>query len=277
MRADGPRCGKAPIVLGTIDTVRFDRRLEHTYSATRQTPRLKYPQKSVIEAQSLENLPMPDLIVFGTGDVAQLADFYFTNDSDSRVVAFTVDGALLKQDSFCGKPVVPFEEISQHYPANRHAFFAAVGYAKLNKVRAEKIAVARSQGYRIASYVSSKATVFSDFKTGENVFILEDNTIQPFTRIGDNVTLWSGNHIGHHSVIEDDCFIASHVVVSGGVRIGAGTFVGVNVTIRDRVQIGQRCVLGAGSLILSDAPDESVFSPGATERSKVPSSRLRGI
>jgi sugar O-acyltransferase (sialic acid O-acetyltransferase NeuD family) len=220
---------------------------------------------------------MSDLVVFGTGDIAELADFYFANDSESRVVAFTVDGAFLKQDSFCGKPVVPFEELSQHYPAHRHAFFAAVSYTKLNKVRAEKVATARSQGYRIASYVSSKATVFSDFKAGENVFILEDNTIQPFARIGNNVTLWSGNHIGHHSVIEDDCFITSHVVISGGVRIGAGSFVGVNVTIRDHVKIGQRCVLGAGSLILADTPDESVFSPGATERAKIPSSRLRRI
>jgi sugar O-acyltransferase (sialic acid O-acetyltransferase NeuD family) len=220
---------------------------------------------------------MSDLIVFGTGDVAQLADFYFSNDSDRRVVAFTVDGAFLKQDSFCGKPVVPFEEISQHYPTTRHAFFVALGYAKVNRVRGEEVGAGRGQGYRIAFYVSSKATIFYDFKAGENVFILEDNTIQPFVRIGNNVTLWSGNHVGHHSVIEDDCFIASHVVISGGVRIGAGTFVGVNVTIRDRVQIGQRCMLGAGSLILADAADESVFSPGSTERSKVPSSRLRGI
>jgi hypothetical protein len=37
---------------------------------------------------------MSDLIVFGTGDVAQLADFYFANDSDKRVVAFTVGGAF---------------------------------------------------------------------------------------------------------------------------------------------------------------------------------------
>jgi sugar O-acyltransferase (sialic acid O-acetyltransferase NeuD family) len=220
---------------------------------------------------------MRELVVFGTGDIAELADFYFANDSDHRVVAFTVDGAFLKEDSFCRKPVVPFEEISGKYPADRHAFFAAVSYTKLNRVRAEKVAAARLLGYRIASYVSSKATFFPNFQPGENAFILEDNTIQPFARIGVNVTLWSGNHIGHHSVIEDNCFVASHVVVSGGVRIGAGSFVGVNVTIRDHVRIGQRCVLGAGSLILSDAPDESVFSPGATERSKVPSSRLRGI
>ena len=50
---------------------------------------------------------------------------------------------------------------------------------------------------------------------GDNCFILEDNTVQPFVTIGNNVTLWSGNHIGHDSVIEDDCFISSHVVVSG--------------------------------------------------------------
>lgn len=220
---------------------------------------------------------MSELIVFGAGDIAELANFYFSNDSSHSVVAFTVDGAFLKQETFCGKPVVPFEEVTRHYAAERYAFFVALSYAKLNQLRAEKVRAGRSLGYRIASYVSSKATVFSDFKAGENALILEDNTIQPFARIGNNVTLWSGNHIGHHSVIEDDCFITSHVVVSGGVHIGTGSFVGVNVTIRDHVKIGQRCVLGAGSLILTDAPDESVFSPGATERSKVPSSRLRGI
>jgi sugar O-acyltransferase (sialic acid O-acetyltransferase NeuD family) len=220
---------------------------------------------------------MSELVVFGTGDIAELADFYFFHDGDDRVVAFTVDGAFLKEGSFCRKPVVPFEELSTRFPADRHAFFAAVSYTKLNKLRTEKVEAARSLGYRIASYVSSRATVFSGFKAGENAFILEDNTIQPFAQIGSNVTLWSGNHVGHHSVIEDNCFVASHVVISGGVRIGSNSFVGVNVTIRDHVSIGKRCVLGAGSLILADAPDESVFAPGATERAKVPSSRLRGI
>ncbi len=91
------------------------------------------------------------------------------------------------------------------------------------------------------------------------------------------MTLWSGNHIGHHSVIEDDVFLASHVVVSGGVRIGQGSFVGVNVTIRDRVTIGRQCVLGAGALVLEDQPDFSVVAPRGSERSAVPSHRLRKL
>lgn len=220
---------------------------------------------------------MASLVVFGIGDIAELAEFYFRHDSNHRVSAFTVDGAYVKEQNFCGKPVIPFEKVAEAFPPDSHEFFAAVSYTKLNTLRAEKVAAAKWVGYRVAHYLSSKANVFPGFQAGENCFILEDNTIQPFAKLGTNVTLWSGNHIGHHATIDDNCFITSHVVVSGGVHIGANTFVGVNATIRDHVRIGQRCVVGAGSVILSDADDESVFSPGATERARVPSSRLRGL
>ena len=62
--------------------------------------------------------------------------------------------------------------------------FVAVGYSKVNAVRAEKFAAARAKGYRIATYLSSRATIFAGFEPKENCFILEDNTIQPFASIG---------------------------------------------------------------------------------------------
>jgi sugar O-acyltransferase (sialic acid O-acetyltransferase NeuD family) len=217
------------------------------------------------------------IIIFGDGDIAELADFYFTHDSAFDVAAFTVDEAYLKRDEFRGRPVVPFEKIAELYPPEQYLLFVALSYAKLNGLRADRVAAAKAKGYRLASYLSSRATVFPGFELGENCFILEDNTIQPFARIGSNVTLWSGNHIGHHSIIEDDVFVASHVVVSGGVKIGHGSFVGVNVTLRDHVTIGERCVLGAGALVLEDQPDLSVVAPRGTERAKIPSTRLRGI
>ncbi|WP_454732090.1 MULTISPECIES: acetyltransferase [Cupriavidus] len=217
------------------------------------------------------------LVIFGTGQIAELAWFYFTHDSDYQPVAFTVDRTYMDKESFLGLPVVPFEELRQHFsPADTDAF-VALSYAKLNMVRAKKVEEIRNAGYRTASYVSSRATVFPGFEPAGNCFILEDNTIQPFVQIGDNVTFWSGNHIGHHSVIEDNCFISSHVVISGGVRVGNGTFIGVNSTIRDHVSIGARCVIGAGSLITSDAEAEGVYTSPSSERSRVPSTRLRGL
>lgn len=217
------------------------------------------------------------LVIFGLSDIAQLAHFYFTRESDYEVVAFTVDKDYVQASNFCDLPVIEFESVASTYPPSDHDLFVAVSYSKLNAVRKEKYLVAKSLGYSIASFVSPRATVLTDERIGENCFILEDNTIQPFVTIGNNVTLWSGNHIGHHSVIRDHTFIASHVVISGGVDIGEQCFIGVNATLRDHIKVGDRCVIGAGALLLGDAEPEGVYIGSATERSRVPSRRLRGI
>lgn len=217
------------------------------------------------------------IVIFGIGEIAELADFYFTHDSAFEVVGFTVDAAYLKDPKFRGRPVVPFENVTQSFPPEDYGLFVAISYSGLNELRTARVAAARAAGYRLVSYVSSRATIFPGLEIEDNCFILEDNTIQPFARIGANVTLWSGNHIGHHSVIEDNVFVASHVVVSGGVKIGKGSFVGVNATFRDHVTIGEKCVIGAGALVLEDQPEFSVVAPRGTERSSVPSTRLRRI
>jgi sugar O-acyltransferase (sialic acid O-acetyltransferase NeuD family) len=222
-------------------------------------------------------MPTKKLVVFGSGDIGQLAHYYFTNDSDYDVVAFTVDAAYIKETTFCGVPVVPFEEISDQYPPTEYDLFVALSYAKLNQVRREKYLAAREKGYHIPSYISSHATVLNDGRIGENCFILEDNTIQPFVTIGNNVTLWSGNHIGHHSTINDHCFLASHIVVSGGVTIDESCFIGVNATLRDHITIGSKSVIGAGVLVLADVEPEGLYIGTATERSAFPSTRLRKI
>jgi sugar O-acyltransferase (sialic acid O-acetyltransferase NeuD family) len=218
-----------------------------------------------------------DVVIFGTGSIAELADLYFSEDANRLVAGFTVDAAYRTSDSLLGRPLAPFEKVEATFSPDTHDLFVAVSYTGLNKLRRARVDAAKAKGYAIANYVSSRATRFSTFVPEENQFILEDNTIQPFARVGRNVTLWSGNHIGHHCEIAEDTFIASHVVVSGGVSIGPRCFVGVNVAIRDNVRVGADCVLGAGSLVLKDVPDGSVMSPGETEISKVPSSRLRHI
>lgn len=217
------------------------------------------------------------LVIFGSGDIAQLAHFYFSNDSDYEVVCFTVDADYITEPTFCGLPVVAFENITEHYDPEGHDLFVALSYSRLNEVRKEKYLAAKALGYHLTSFISSRATVLNEGRIGENCFIFEDNTIQPFVTIGNNVTLWSGNHIGHHSTIKDHCFIASHVVVSGGVEIGEQCFIGVNVTLRDHIKIGDKCVLGAGTLLLADAAPEGLYVGTATERAQKPSTQLKKI
>lgn len=217
------------------------------------------------------------IVIFGLGDIGQLAHYYFGHDSDFRVSAFTVDGAYLKESHFCGLPVVPFEEVTRHFPPTGFKLFVALSYTQLNELRKQKYLAAKALGYCLPSYLSSRATVLNGGRIGDNCFILEDNTVQPFAVIGDNVTLWSGNHIGHHSTIRDHCFLASHIVVSGGVVIEESCFLGVNVTLRDHITIGEKSVIGAGAVILADVAREGLYKVEPTQRSAVPSTRLKRI
>ena len=86
----------------------------------------------------------------------------------------------MKQGEFRGRALVAFEHITEAFPPNQFGLFVAVSYVKLNALRAEKVATARAMGYRLASYLSSRATVFPGFELKENCFILEDNTNSAF-------------------------------------------------------------------------------------------------
>lgn len=220
---------------------------------------------------------MKKVIVFGTGDISQIAHLYLSEDAGHEVVAFTMDKEYIKEDIFFGLPVVAFENLEEKFSQNEYKLFIPLSYTKINKLREKKFIEAKEKGYSFVTYIHPKATVASNAKIGENCFIFEDNTIQPFVTIEDNCILWSGNHIGHHSVIKANCFIASHVVISGGCEIGENTFIGVNATLRDHIKIGKSNVVGAGALILGDTEENKVYMATATEASKVPSNRLRGL
>lgn len=208
--------------------------------------------------------PRP-IVIFGTGTIAEVADYYFSEESDAAIVAFTADRAHITAETFRGRPVVPFEGLADSHPADGFDLFIAAGYQGLNKLRAEKFAAAKAMGYRLASFVSPHLYIAKNVAIGENCLILENQTVQAFCRIGDNVTLWSGNHIGHHSVIEDHVFISSHVVVSGNCRIGAGTFMGVNATVADGCRIGAGCFVAMGAGVAADMADGTMALGTAAE------------
>ena len=209
---------------------------------------------------------MARLVLFGAGDIARLAHYYFKTDTDHEVMAFTVDQDYRKGDTFQGLPLVDFERLTETYRPSDYKMFVALSYAKMNEVRTSKYLKCKELGYEVVSYVSSRCSYLTEDPVGENCFILEDNTIQPFVKLGNNVTLWSGNHIGHDSSIDDNCFITSHVVVSGNCHIGKNCFIGVNATLRNSLTVAPYTLIGAGAIIMKDTQEREVYVP---ERAKL--------
>jgi len=209
---------------------------------------------------------MARIVIFGAGDIARLAHRYFTSDSPHDVVGFVTDREHRHGETFLGLPWIDTDQLGTRFPPSGHEAFVAISYARMNRLRAAKYAEMKDAGYRLATYVSSRCTYLTDSPPGDNCLILEDNTIQPFVTIGNDVTLWSGNHVGHDSRIGDHCFISSHVVISGHVSVGAYSFIGVNATLRNSITIGDATLIGAGSVVMKDTRPKSVYVP---ERTKV--------
>ena len=221
---------------------------------------------------------MSKVVIFGTGKIADQAYFYLTHDSPHEIVAFTVDQAYLKVKENFGLPVVPFEEIEKSYPSDEFKMFVAVGwFAEFNKLRARKYEECKARGYQLISYVSSRASNIGQVAIGDNCFVLEFAVIQPCSKVGNDVFIWSGNHIGHHAEIGDHCYIAGNAMISGNVTIEPYCFIGVSATIGHEITIGRESFIGAGSLITKTVEPKSVFIAQDTPRYRLDSESFQRI
>lgn len=216
------------------------------------------------------------LVIFGVEDFADIAYEYFTWDSDYEVVAFAVDRAYLEPGE-CrkfGLPVVAFEDLRAAFPPEDHAFFAAVVYADLNRLRERICQRARQQGYRLARYVSSRAFVWRNATLGEHCFIFENNCVQPYASIGDNVVLWCGNQISHHARIGHHCFLSGSVAVGGWANVGDHCFVGLNATLANNTDLGARSWVSHGAVLSGTVPPASFVSAGSSDIAALDDARL---
>ena len=216
-----------------------------------------------------------NLVIFGTGLFSELAFQYFQELSEYDVVAFSCDPGFSRGENFLGRPLVGANSLTDLYPPESHSLFIAVGYRNMNKIRESLYARFKLEGYTFASFVFPDVRLWNNNSVGENVFIFENNTIQPHVIIGDNTILWSGNHIGHHSSVGKHCFLSSHVVISGSCILGDNVFIGVNATLYDGVRVGNRAMIGGGCLITTNVSADSVYLCSGNKPHPRASDRLR--
>ena len=208
---------------------------------------------------------MADVVLFGCGRGADVAFRHLSADTEHTVCGFAVDAEYLESTESHGLPVVSFEEVDERFPPDSYQMLVLLGYQRMNALRAEKYLAAKRRGYSMVSYVSSSIVRIEELAVGENCFILDNQSINLDVRIGDNVVMWSSNHIGDKSVIGDHVWISSHATLSGGVVIEERAFIGVGATIGNSVTIGAGSFIGAGTLINSDTEPGGVYAAEDTK------------
>ena len=182
------------------------------------------------------------VVIFGVGVLAELAILYFKSQ-EVEVAGFTLDRDYVKEGSFQGLPLVPFDEVDRAFPPETHRMFIAVGYANLNKSREEKFQAATQLGYEMASCISPRA-VNNSAALGRNCFIFENAVLQHFSKIGDGAIIWPGAVVCHHATVGDFCYLAPNVTICGGSRLGHRVIAGAGAAVRHSRSVCDDVVFG---------------------------------
>jgi sugar O-acyltransferase (sialic acid O-acetyltransferase NeuD family) len=199
------------------------------------------------------------LVVFGDRSMASLAWHCVTRDHRRRVVAFTVEASHRSRELHEGLPVVAFERLASTFPPGEHELLIPVGPAEINGARRRLCEMARDDGYELASYVSTRCSLWPDTPLGEHCLVFEHAVLQSGVTLGKNVIVRSGANIGHHSTVSDHCYIATGVVTGGNVVIGEQSFVGLGAVLRDGIHVAPRCLIGAGAVLMADTQPDGVY------------------
>lgn len=210
------------------------------------------------------------VVIFGLEQLSSLAWYVLTHDSQYEVAGFTVDAAWCQRQTLHDCPIVPFENLEQHFPPKEFSLLIPLGWTRCNGLRAAKYAEGKGRGYSFATYVSTRAMVWPDLLIGENSMIYEGAIVQPFARVGDNCILRSGCHVSHHAVIKDHVFLAAHAVVAGTATVSERCFLGLNSTIRDGVTVAPGCFIAAGALVTADTEPDGLYMGIPARRHPLP-------
>jgi sugar O-acyltransferase (sialic acid O-acetyltransferase NeuD family) len=198
--------------------------------------------------------------------IADVAYELLTDDSPYEVAAFAVERKYLSQETHLGLPAVPFQTVQEQYPPQQYGMFVAVGYRRLNHLRARLYHQTKEKGYTLISYVSSKASLWSSVAIGDNCFIMEQNLIHRFVEIDNDVTLWSGNHVSRHVTIRDHVYVASQVVIGEGVEVGAYSVLDYNAVVRRGAKVAADCLIGPGAVVGGETHERRMYFPTGMAR-----------
>ena len=162
------------------------------------------------------------------------------------VTAFVDDN---KQVNTCaGLPVL-------HDANGLSPMIVSIGVCRIRKMIVDRLSAA-SETIEFKTAIHPSAVISPSAQIGEGTVVMAGAVINADAKIGKHCIINTGATVDHDCVIEDFCHIAPGTHISGGTHIGEGTWIGVGSSVIQCLNIGKNCVIGAGSVVVRDIPDD---------------------
>lgn len=203
---------------------------------------------------------MKKIIIFGANDLGRLLKYYIDTDDKRQIVCFTMNKEYIKEDIFCGLPVVEFENINEKYSPNEYEILIAIGNSKMNDVRKKIFLDCKKMGYTVASYVHSSCSFHCE-DIGEGNIFLERCLVYPFSKIGNGNLCWDHVLISHDCEVGDFNTFSSYADLCGYVQIGNNGYFGKHCILNDFIHIADYTLVGAAAYAKKNTEPYDVVVP----------------
>ena len=116
----------------------------------------------------------------------------------------------------------------------------------------------KKDGIEVATLVHPDVYVPDTTVIGKGVTIQMGNFISCNVKIEDYVYIQPHTNIGHNDVLKKGCMVSGFCNLAGGVTVGEFTYLGISSCYKEGVSIGNYTIVGMGSAVYKDIPDEMI-------------------
>jgi sugar O-acyltransferase (sialic acid O-acetyltransferase NeuD family) len=135
------------------------------------------------------------------------------------------------------------------------AVIVAIGDNRVRRRIGEHL---RAAGLLLAIARHPFSMVAPDVDLAPGVVVCAGAVVNPSSRIGCSAIINTSSSVDHHNAIGDFVHIAPGAHLGGGVTVGDDTLIGIGATVLPNLRVGCRAVVGAGSVVTHEVPDEAM-------------------
>jgi sugar O-acyltransferase (sialic acid O-acetyltransferase NeuD family) len=168
-------------------------------------------------------------------------------------IAFLDD--TVQESRIYGAEVHRFENVDDQWELSDIEVVIANGEPFVRKAIRQKL---ENRNIRLATLIDDSAVISETANIGVGAIIFPGCFVSSMASIGCNVAIIAGSAIGHHTSLGDNCVVSGLVNVGGACAVGCESYIGMGTQIKEHTKVGRAAIVGMGSIVFTDIPDEVI-------------------
>lgn len=159
------------------------------------------------------------------------------------------------EGTFRNRNMYPFVRLPEFYNCGEIEIIIALGEPHYRRLLNEKV---KEAGHNLATIIHPDAQISISAEIAEGLVARKGAIVSCDAKVGRNVFLQNYATVGHGAVVGNNCQLSSFCGIAGNCVVGDNVFIGLNVMMKERTKIGSYCIIGMGSCVFKDVPDEMI-------------------